>query len=132
MVAMEPFRVDERYALLRRAAPFAELSRGIFENVLDMLAGRYVSDDFADLRPRITWDRLAGTLKPREGARRVAVIKAATMQLSVGLPSMKTMMFMVPVISWTSISSPLDSPCEQPAVAATLTEKSLLFFETKL
>ena len=67
MVSMDSWPVDELYDALRRAAPFAELGRGAFEGVLDMLSGRYPSDDFADLRPRLTWDRLAGTLV---GARR--------------------------------------------------------------
>ena len=52
---------------LRQAAPFAELGRGAFEGVLDMLSGRYPSDDFADLRPRLTWDRLAGTADRARG-----------------------------------------------------------------
>jgi ATP-dependent Lhr-like helicase len=78
MVAMEDWGVDELFATLRSAAPFAELSRTVFEGVLDMLSGRYPSDDFADLRPRVTWDRLKGTLSAREGARRVAVINGGT------------------------------------------------------
>ena len=56
--------VDELFATVRRAAPFAELSRAVFEGVLDMLSGRYPSDEFAELRPRLTWDRIAGTLTP--------------------------------------------------------------------
>ena len=75
---MEPWRIEDLFATLRSAAPFAELSRSVFEGVLDMLSGRYPSDDFADLRPRITWDRLKGTLTAREGARRVAVINGGT------------------------------------------------------
>ena len=55
-----PWNVDELYATVRHAAPFAELSRPIFEGVLDMLSGRYPSDEFAELRPRITWDRVDG------------------------------------------------------------------------
>ena len=62
MTAMEPWNVDALFATLRRAAPFAALSRPIFEGVLDMLAGRYPSDEFAELKPRVTWDRMAGTL----------------------------------------------------------------------
>ena len=54
-------RVDELFDLVRRAAPFAELPRAQLEGVLDMLSGRYPSDEFAELRPRITWDRLRGT-----------------------------------------------------------------------
>ena len=61
--------MDELYALVRRAAPFAELPRGVFEGVLDMLSGRYPSDEFAELRPRITWDRVRGTARGRARAR---------------------------------------------------------------
>ncbi|HJR61162.1 MAG TPA: DEAD/DEAH box helicase [Vicinamibacterales bacterium] len=78
MVAMEDWSADGLYAAVRSAAPFADLSRSVFEGVLDMLSGRYPSDDFADLRPRLTWDRLKGTLSAREGARRVAVINGGT------------------------------------------------------
>ena len=62
----------------RRAWPFRDLSRQQLENVLDMLAGRYPSEEFAELRPRITWDRVAGLLRGREGARRLAVTNAGT------------------------------------------------------
>jgi len=71
-------KVDEVYEMVRRAAPFAELPRSSFEGVLDMLSGRYPSDEFAELRPRLTWDRVAGTLQAREGAARVAVANAGT------------------------------------------------------
>ena len=77
-VANEDWDVDGLFGLLRRAAPFAELSRSVFEGVLDMLSGRYPSDDFADLRPRLTWDRLKNRLFAREGAKRVAVINGGT------------------------------------------------------
>src|SRR5215210_4165248 len=53
MVAMEPWTVDDVEALARRTAPFAGLTRGILESVLDMLSGRYPSDEFAELRPRL-------------------------------------------------------------------------------
>ena len=78
MVALEPWSVDALYALVRRASPFASLSRAALEAVLDLLSGRYASDDFATLRPRLTWDRRAGTLTAREGARRVAIANAGT------------------------------------------------------
>jgi len=78
MVAMEDWDVDALHEAVRGAAPFAELSRPIFEGVLDMLSGRYPSDALADLRPRLVWDRVAGTLRAREGARRVAVVNAGT------------------------------------------------------
>jgi ATP-dependent Lhr-like helicase len=78
MVAMERWDVDALFAAVRGAAPFAELSRSIFEGVLDMLSGRYPSDDFADLRPRLTWDRLKNEVTAREGAKRVAVVNGGT------------------------------------------------------
>ena len=77
-VTMDAWAVDDLYAVMRRAAPFAELTRGAFEGVLDMLSGRYPSDEFAELRPRITWDRVAGVLQPRDGARRLAVLSGGT------------------------------------------------------
>ncbi|MDP2270093.1 MAG: DEAD/DEAH box helicase [Archangium sp.] len=78
MIAMEPLHVDALFERVRQAAPFADLTRGAFERVLDMLSGRYASDDFADLKPRLTWDRLNGELKPREGAQRVAILNGGT------------------------------------------------------
>ncbi|HEX5583288.1 DEAD/DEAH box helicase [Gaiella sp.] len=76
--AEDEIAVDELHALLRGAYPFAELSREQLENVLDMLAGRYPSDEFAELRPRIVWDRTAGVIRGRQGARRLAVTNAGT------------------------------------------------------
>ena len=78
MVAVDDWRVDELEAVIRRAAPFAELPRSMYLGVLDMLSGRYPSDDFAELRPRITWDRLAGMLTARQGAKRVAITNPGT------------------------------------------------------
>ena len=78
MVAMEPWTVDGLYDAVRGAAPFAGLSRPIFDGVLDMLSGRYPSDEFADLRPRLTWDRIGGMLTARQGAGRVAIINGGT------------------------------------------------------
>jgi len=78
MTAMDDWLVDDLLSTIRRAAPFADLQPSVFENVLDMLSGRYPSDDFAELRPRVTWDRVAGTLTARESARRVAVINGGT------------------------------------------------------
>jgi ATP-dependent Lhr-like helicase len=76
--ADEEVEVGELHELVRRAYPFAELSRAQLENVLDMLAGRYPSDEFAELRPRIIWDRTAGVLRGRPGSRRLAVTNAGT------------------------------------------------------
>jgi ATP-dependent helicase Lhr and Lhr-like helicase len=78
MVSMDSWNIEELFATIRRAAPFAELSRLVFEGVLDMLSGRYPSDEFAELRPRLTWDRVAGTLTAREGAKRVAIANGGT------------------------------------------------------
>src|SRR5438034_346500 len=76
--ADEEIEVDELHQLVRRAYPFADLSRVQVENVLDMLAGRYPSDEFAELRPRIVWDRTGGVVRGRQGARRLAVTNAGT------------------------------------------------------
>jgi ATP-dependent helicase Lhr and Lhr-like helicase len=70
--------VDELHELVRSAYPFADLSRQQLENVLDMLAGRYPSDEFAELRPRIIWDRTGGVIRGRSGVRRLAVTNAGT------------------------------------------------------
>jgi ATP-dependent helicase Lhr and Lhr-like helicase len=78
MAAMDTWDVDNLFATIRRAAPFSELSRAVFEGVLDMLSGRYPSDEFAELRPRLTWDRVAGTIAAREGAKRVAIANGGT------------------------------------------------------
>jgi ATP-dependent Lhr-like helicase len=76
--ADEEIAVDELHALVRGAYPFADLSRVQLENVLDMLDGRYPSDEFAELRARIVWDRTAGVVRGRQGARRLAVTNAGT------------------------------------------------------
>jgi ATP-dependent Lhr-like helicase len=70
--------VDEVFRLVRGAAPFSGLTRTAFTGVLDLLAGRYPSDEFADLRPRITWDRVRDTLAPREGAKMLAILNGGT------------------------------------------------------
>src|SRR5262249_3264221 len=77
-VSMDDWHLEDLFAMIRRAAPFADLSRGAFEGVLDMLSGRYPSDEFAELRPRITWDRVLGKLFAREGAKRVAIANGGT------------------------------------------------------
>jgi ATP-dependent Lhr-like helicase len=73
-----PVPVDDLHALVTRTHTYAELSRPQLENVLDMLDGRYPSSEFAELRPRIIWDRVAGTIRPRPGARALAVTNAGT------------------------------------------------------
>ncbi|MFI8264996.1 ATP-dependent helicase [Streptomyces sp. NPDC085665] len=78
MTAMDTWQLDELLALVRRAAPFAALPESAFTAVLDMLAGRYPSDAFAELRPRVVWDRVAGTVTGRPGAQRLAVTSGGT------------------------------------------------------
>ena len=78
MAGLDTWAVDDLFALVRRAAPYADLSRRMFDGVLDMLSGRYPSDEFAELRPRVTWDRVKGTVAGREGAKRVAIANAGT------------------------------------------------------
>jgi ATP-dependent helicase Lhr and Lhr-like helicase len=77
-VGMEPTSASGLLAMVRGAAPFADLPQGSFEGVLDMLSGRYPSDEFAELRPRLTWDRESGTLSARAEAKRIAVINGGT------------------------------------------------------
>ncbi|SNU02132.1 Lhr-like helicase, partial [Ruaniaceae bacterium KH17] len=76
--ALGPVKVEEWWALVRRAAPYANLPRSAFDAVLDLLAGKYPSADFAELRPRVVWDREAGTLTGRPGAQRLAVTSGGT------------------------------------------------------
>ena len=78
MCAMDDWAVDDLEQLVHRATPFASLPRSILESVLDMLAGRYPSDEFAELRPRIVWDRVTGVLTGRRGAQRLAVTSGGT------------------------------------------------------
>ncbi|MDP9443366.1 MAG: DEAD/DEAH box helicase, partial [Actinomycetota bacterium] len=77
-VSVEPVHADDLYDLVRRAAPFATLPRSAYDATLDLLAGRYPSDEFAELRPRIVWDRVTGTLTARPGAQRLAVTSGGT------------------------------------------------------
>src|SRR3954453_9481981 len=70
--------VDDLFALIARTHPYAELHRDLFENVLDMLDGRYPSQEFGELRPRVVWDRVAGTIPARKGARALAVVNGGT------------------------------------------------------
>jgi len=78
LAAMDAWAVDDVLALCQRAAPFAELSRSQLDGVLDLLAGRYPSDEFAELRPRVTWDRVEDVIRGRRGAQRVAVTSGGT------------------------------------------------------
>ena len=78
MCALDSWTVEDLAAVVRRAAPFAGLPQSALEATLDMLSGRYPSDDFAELRPRITWDRVTGVLAGRPGAQRLAVTSGGT------------------------------------------------------
>ena len=78
MVALDPWQVDELAALVRRAASYAELPDSALHAVLDMLSGRYPSTAFAELRPRLVWDRTTDELTGRPGAQRLAVTSGGT------------------------------------------------------
>ncbi len=78
MVADREWDVDEVESIVKATEPYEELGREQFENVLDMLDGRYPSERFAELRPRLVWDRTAGTIRGRKGARQLAVTNAGT------------------------------------------------------
>ncbi|MFN2593892.1 MAG: DEAD/DEAH box helicase, partial [Actinomycetota bacterium] len=78
MTAMDDWKVDELYEVVSGAAPFADLPRSGLDSVLDMLSGRYPSDEFAELRPRINWDRTTDVLTGRTNAQRLAVTSGGT------------------------------------------------------
>ncbi len=78
MVGQEKWAVDALHDVVRRTANFRELSREVLDSVLDMLAGRYPSTDFSELRPRLTWDRTSDTLEARPGASRLAILSGGT------------------------------------------------------
>ncbi|MFW2340926.1 MAG: DNA glycosylase AlkZ-like family protein, partial [Acidimicrobiia bacterium] len=78
MAAKDTWNIDDLFAVVRRAAPYADLGRAPFEAVLDMLSGRYPSELFAELRPRIDWDRVANTIVGRPGALQLAVQNPGT------------------------------------------------------
>jgi ATP-dependent Lhr-like helicase len=76
--ALEGIDVEEWFDTVRRSAPFATLPRSAYDATLDLLSGRYPSDEFAELRPRVVWDRDAGTITGRPGAQRLAVTSGGT------------------------------------------------------
>jgi len=78
MVALDTWDVDELQRTVTRAYPFSDLTPRAFEATLDMLDGRYPSEEFAELRARIAWDRVAGTVRGRAGAQRLAVTSGGT------------------------------------------------------
>src|SRR5207249_4244857 len=77
-LVMEEWSVAALSELVHRAYPFSDLGPRALESTLDMLSGRYPSDEFAELRPRIVWDRLEGTIRGRAGAQRLAVVSGGT------------------------------------------------------
>ncbi len=76
--ADEDVSVDHLHALVTRSHSYSELPRALLENVLDMLDGRYPSSEFGELRARIVWDRVAGRIRARRGARQLAIANAGT------------------------------------------------------
>ncbi|MDQ6935927.1 MAG: DEAD/DEAH box helicase, partial [Actinomycetota bacterium] len=78
MTALDAWDADALFELVRRSAPFAGLPRSAYDATLDLLSGRYPSDEFAELRPRIVWDRVTGALTGRPGAQRLAVTSGGT------------------------------------------------------
>ena len=78
VAAVEECSVDEVAALVRRCANFAEISDELLGNVLDLLSGRYPSEEFSELRPRIVWDRVNDRVRARDGSKRLAVTSGGT------------------------------------------------------
>jgi ATP-dependent Lhr-like helicase len=78
MVSIENWNVEQLFEVVRKAAPYGDITIKAFENVLDMLAGRYPSSDFSELKPRLVWDRRTDVLRAREGAKQIAVSNAGT------------------------------------------------------
>ena len=78
MVSMDDWSVDALGAVVRRAAPYSDLPESAMQSVLDMLSGRYPSDQFAELRARINWDRATDRLTSRGGSQRIAVVSGGT------------------------------------------------------
>jgi len=76
--ALDTWSADDLFELVRRSAPFTQLPRSAYDATLDLLSGRYPSDEFAELRPRLVWDRVTGTLTGRPGAQRLAVTSGGT------------------------------------------------------
>ncbi|MFC6344331.1 helicase-related protein, partial [Nocardioides hankookensis] len=76
--ALEAWQVDDLFELVNRSAPFAQLPRSAYDATLDLLSGRYPSDEFAELRPRVVWDRVTGSITGRPGSQRLAVTSGGT------------------------------------------------------
>ncbi len=78
MVAHERWRADDLYAVLRTSDPYHDLPRRQFDLVVEMLAGRYADARIAELRPRVGFDRLDGTITARPGAARLVAQSGGT------------------------------------------------------
>lgn len=78
IVSEGPIPADAVFRLILSSAPFADLPRSSYEGVLDLLSGRYPSDEFHELRPRINWNRISRELSPRDGSQRIAILNAGT------------------------------------------------------
>lgn len=102
MAVMDPLTVDGIAALVLRAAPFEHLTREALEGVLSMLAGAYPSDEFAELKPRITWDRLTGAIEGRRDARVVAVTSGERSRIAGCSASSSSERPGRPVAGWAS------------------------------
>ncbi|MFW0790992.1 ATP-dependent helicase [Gordonia sp. CPCC 205333] len=76
--SLDELDVEDWYDTVKRCAPYRNLGRAIYEATLDLISGRFPSDEFAELRPRVTWDRAANTLTGRRGAQRLAVTSGGT------------------------------------------------------
>ena len=76
--SVDEWDVDTLFDVVRRAAPYSSLPRSAYDATLDLLSGRYPSDEFAELRPRVVWDRVTGKLTARPGAQRLAVTSGGT------------------------------------------------------
>jgi ATP-dependent Lhr-like helicase len=77
-VALDEIDIEDWFDTVRRSAPFSTLPRSAFDATLDLLSGLYPSDEFSELRPRVVWDRIAGTLSGRPGSQRLAVTSGGT------------------------------------------------------
>jgi ATP-dependent Lhr-like helicase len=78
MASMDPWTVPDLLAAVKRTANFENLTRELLDNVLDMLAGRYPSTEFGELRPRLIWDRERDALEPRRGSSKIALLSGGT------------------------------------------------------
>lgn len=76
--AMHDLNADDWYATVRRAAPFAELPRDMFDAVIGMMSGEYNSEEFSAFRPRLVWNRDNGLISARPGSQKVAVTSGGT------------------------------------------------------